>query len=284
VQDGNANSLNITLRAEHSDSQITATIATKGEAIFNSLDNLDIKFGEKTLQLSEYFNENPPTIFMADTSVIDGGFRYYPNEEYAYLYERNNTEDWDWSGVDISVESQTSDKLETSIQYHTIRQIQDDYDLVFDDDGAGEVADIVAIKNIDDKELTIDLFHCKYCSKKDGIATPGARVDDVYQVAGQAEKSVKWFADKEKLILRLMDRERARLKQSKPSRIDKGRYEDLIHFAKIARYASFKLGIAIVQPAISKMKMSDDQLSILGATAAYIDETSGVKLRVIINK
>ncbi|MEF1193131.1 helicase, partial [Vibrio parahaemolyticus] len=141
-----------------------------------------------------------------------------------------------------------------------------------------------AIKNIDDKELTIDLFHCKYCSKKDGIATPGARVDDVYQVAGQAEKSVKWFADKEKLILRLMDRERARLKQSKPSRIDKGRYEDLIHFAKIARYASFKLGIAIVQPAISKMKMSDDQLSILGATAAYIDETSGVKLRVIINK
>ncbi|MEF1193030.1 helicase, partial [Vibrio parahaemolyticus] len=75
VQDGNANSLNITLRTEHSDSQITATIATKGEAIFNSLDNLDIKFGEKTLQLSEYFNENPPTIFMADTSVIDGGFR-----------------------------------------------------------------------------------------------------------------------------------------------------------------------------------------------------------------
>jgi hypothetical protein len=42
--------------------------------------------------------------------------------------------------------------------------------------------------------------------------------------------------------------------------------------------------IAIVQPAISKMKMSDDQLSILGATAAYIDEISGLKLRVIINK
>ncbi|HHC6571431.1 TPA: DEAD/DEAH box helicase [Vibrio parahaemolyticus] len=284
VQDGNASSLNITLRTEHGDSQIIATIAKKGEATFNSHDNLDIKFGEQTLQLSEYFNENPPTIFMADTSVVDGGFRYYTNEEYAYLYDRNNTEDWDWAGVDISVESQTSNKIANSIQYHTIQQIKDDYDLVFDDDGAGEVADVVAIKNNDDKELTIDLFHCKYCAKKDGITTPGARVDDVYQVSGQAEKSIKWFADKEKLIVRLMERERTRLKQGKPSRIDKGRYEDLIHLAKVARYASFKLGVAIVQPAISKAKMSNDQLSILGATAAYIDEISGVKLRVIINK
>lgn len=283
-QDGNARSLNITLRTEHGDSRIISTIAKKGEATFNSCDNLDIKFGEQTLQLSEYFNENPPTIFMADTSVVDGGFRYYTNEEYAYLYERNNTEDWDWAGVDISVESQTSNKIANSIQYHTIQQIKDDYDVVFDDDGAGEVADVVAIKNNDDKELIIDLFHCKYCAKKNGITAPGARVDDVYQVAGQAEKSIKWFADKEKLIVRLMERERSRLKQGKSSRIDKGRYEDLIHLAKVARYASFKLGVAIVQPAISKAKVSNEQLSILGATAAYIDEISGVKLRVIINK
>ncbi|WP_218023537.1 hypothetical protein [Salinimonas sediminis] len=196
----------------------------------------------------------------------------------------NNTEDWDWAGVDISVESQTTVKLTHSIQYHTIQKLKDNYDLVFDDDGAGEVADIVAIKNNGDKELVIDLFHCKYCSKKNGVARPGARVDDVYQVAGQAEKSVKWFGDKEKLILRLMDRERTRLNQGKASRIDKGKYEDLIHFAKVARYSTFKLGVAIVQPAISKAQVTEDQLSVLGATAAYIDEVSGVKLRVVINQ
>ena len=81
-----------------------------------------------------------------------------------------------------------------------------------------------------------------------------------------------------------MDRERKRLQQDKPSRIDKGRYENLIHFAKVARYSSFKLGVAIVQPAISKAVISDDQRSIIGATAAYIDEISGVKLRVITNR
>ena len=40
-----------------------------------------------------------------------------------------------------------------------------EYDLIFDDDDAGEVADIVAIKNINDTKLIIDLFHCKYCPK-----------------------------------------------------------------------------------------------------------------------
>lgn len=77
---------------------------------------------------------------------------------------------------------------------------------------------------------------------------------------------------------------KAGMSQGKASRIDKGKFEDLINLAKIARYADFQLGIAIVQPAISKAKMSDDQLTVIGASAAYIDEISGVKLRVIINK
>ncbi|HAT5006065.1 TPA: DEAD/DEAH box helicase family protein [Serratia marcescens] len=282
--DKNAKKLNFFLKTRHGQSRITSEITSLGEVAFTVQDSLDITFGEQSLQLSEFFNEHPPTIFMCDTSIIDGGFRYYPNEDYAYRYDVNNTEGWEWEGVDISVESQTHSKLKDSIQYHTIQKIKNSYDLVFDDDGAGEVADIVAIKNIDDKELVIDLFHCKYCSKKNGIATPGGRVDDVYQVAGQAEKSIKWFADKEGLILRLIERERTRLSQGKSSRIDKGKLEDLINLAKIARYSDFKLGVSIVQPAISKSKISDAQLIVLGATAAYIEEVTGIKLRVIINE
>ncbi|MBN7826135.1 hypothetical protein [Bowmanella dokdonensis] len=256
-----------------------------GEEVAISLEsNLDIKIGEQTTSLAEFFEEHPPTIFLSDTSLIDGAFRYYPNEDYAYKYDVNNIEDWDWNGVDISVESQTANKLANSVQYYTIHKILNEYDLIFDDDGAGEIADVVAIKNIDNNRLVVDLFHCKYCSKKGGVATPGARVDDVYQVVGQAEKSVKWFSDKEKLILRLMERERGRLKNGRTSRIEKGTFEDLANLARISRYADFKLGVSIVQPAISKAKVSDDQLTVIGATAAYIDEISGVKLRVIINK
>lgn len=285
-QSQNTKELYLSLRTQYGLSKILMTLKNPGHVVFHSEDNLEIKIGEQVYSIDEFFEEHPPTLYLTDTSVIDGGFRYYPNENYVYKYDINNIEDWSWQGIDISVESQTVLKLKHSVQYFTIQQIMKEYDLIFDDDDAGEVADIVAIKNINDTKLIIDLFHCKYCPKPKGggIPKPGARIDDVYQVVGQAEKSVKWFADKEKLILRLIERERDRLKQGKASRIDKGTYEDLINLAKIARYADFQLGIAIVQPAISKKKISDDQLTVIGATAAYIDEISGVKLRVIINK
>ncbi|MEL4480622.1 DEAD/DEAH box helicase [Acinetobacter baumannii] len=285
-QNQDVKKLHLSLRTKYGLSKISMMIKDRGNVVFHSEDNLEIKIGEQSYSIDEFFDENPPTLFLTDTSIIDGGFRYYPNDNYAYKYNINNTEDWDWHGIDISVESQTVLKLKHSVQYFTIQKIMNEYDLIIDDDDAGEVADIVAIKNINDTKLIIDLFHCKYCpkSKRGGTPQPGARIDDVYQVVGQAEKSVKWFADKERLILRLMERERERLKQGKASRIDKGKFEDLINLAKIARYADFQLGIAIVQPAISKEKMSDDQLTVIGATAAYIEEISGVKLRVIINR
>lgn len=184
----------------------------------------------------------------------------------------------------LSSSGETTIGSDMELQYHTIHKILDSYDVVFDDDGAGEVADIVAIKNINNNELVIDLYHCKYCLKTDGIARPGARIDDVYQVAGQAIKSVKWFGDKEKLILRLIDRERSRLAKGKTSRIEKGNLDDPFNLAKISRYSSFRLGISIVQTAISKAVISNEQRSVLGATETYINEVSGVKLKVIVSQ
>src|SRR5690554_2516709 len=281
-----SSSIDIILQAKDDKYIITATITQSGEATFSSNETLVIQFSQKDHNLTELLNEHPPTIFMADTSTIEGGLRYFlPEDDYAYRYNPDNTEAWDWIGVDISVESQRSEKLQHSIQYHTINKIKDGYDLVFDDDGSGEVADIVAIKNINDDTLVIDLFHCKYCLKgKNGIPTPGARVDDVYQVAGQATKSIKWFSKPEALIERLITREKTRLKNGATSRIDKGTFDDLKKFRKIARYSKVKKGVAIVQPAISQAKISNEQLQILGAAETYIDDVSGVKLKVIISE
>ena len=49
--------------------------------------------------------------------------------------------------------------------------------MIFDDDGSGEISDIIAIKT-DNEIINIDLFHCKY-SKED---LPGARIGDLYEV------------------------------------------------------------------------------------------------------
>lgn len=263
--------------------KICGKILDKGEVQFSSSEQLTISVGANSYDLNDFFNENPPLIFLSDTSTIDGGLRYFTDDTYAYRYDKSNLEVWNWLGVDISVESQTDLKITTSIQYHTIQKILDKYDVVFDDDGSGEVADIVGIKNLNDETLIIDLYHCKYCPSSNGVAKAGSRVDDVYQVAGQAVKSVKWLYNAEDLINRLVEREGKRLKQKLASRIDKGSYADLIQLAKIARYANARFGISIVQPAISFQVISPEIQTILGATEAYIHEVSGVKLRVIIN-
>lgn len=102
-------------------------------------------------------------------------------------------------------------------------------------------------------------------------------------MVGQAIKSIKGFSDKEKLILRLIEREKARLSRGMPSRIDKGNLPQLIHYAKVAKFSSFRLGVAIVQPAISKKSISNEQLILLGSTESYIDEVTGVKLRAFVS-
>ena len=66
-------------------------------------------------------------------------------------------------------------------------------------------------------------------------------------------------------------------------RLDKGTLEELVSFKNISRFADIKYGITIVQPAISKNMISEDQLLLLGSTSTYIEEVSGIQLGVIVS-
>jgi hypothetical protein len=65
-------------------------------------------------------------------------------------------------------------------------------DLIIDDDGKGEAADVVAVrlsgKGVK-RTIDVELYHCKY-----SLGAPRARIDDLYVVCGQAQKSVRWVA------------------------------------------------------------------------------------------
>lgn len=244
-------------------------------------ENLKIKFGKMEYSASEYLSENPPILYLADSSIIDGSFRYYSDGSNIQPFSKDRIEVWDWTGINISVESQKMEKLAHSIQYRVIQKIFNDYDLVFDDDGSQEVADIVAIKNLKDEELVIDFYHCKYCKTQKGVAKPGSRVDDVYQVSGQAIKGVRWANNCEKLFERLISRERKRLNMQQPTRIDKGDLEELRKLHKISRVTKTKHTFYIVQPAVSKQAASEELLSVFGAAESYIMETTGAKLGII---
>ena len=70
--------------------------------------------------------------------------------------------------------------------------------MIVDDDGKGEAADIVAIRLVGDttapSRIDVEFYHCKYSQE----ATPGQRIKDLYEVCGQAQKSISWMSSPEK--------------------------------------------------------------------------------------
>jgi hypothetical protein len=70
----------------------------------------------------------------------------------------------------------------------------EDYDLIFDDDESGEAADVVVARVIGGIEaptqIDVEFYHCKYSSAD----VPGARIEDLYVVCGQAQTSIRWMS------------------------------------------------------------------------------------------
>ncbi|MBG5979455.1 DEAD/DEAH box helicase family protein [Proteus faecis] len=246
---------------------------------FSSQNNISLQLNNKSsINLCDYFNEYPPSIFLSDTSMIEGNQRFYCEENYQIPIDISKFESWKWEKINLSKESQRDERREDSIQYYTIKKIFKKYDIIFDDDGAGESADIVAFKIIDEMTVAIDFFHCKYCPEN---KQPSSRVDDIYQVSGQAMKGIKWINDLEELYIHLKHREKLKIKKEKPSRFDKGTIKDLDLFFKRASLSKVRTNFFIVQPAISVSKLTDDVKCILGATEIYIKETTGSSLKII---
>lgn len=238
--------------------------------------DLSIRKGRNHSKLSDFLNIEYPTIKFTDQSLLEGNILVrIPNIRPSFNQESIMV--WDWENIDIRKESQGIGKETDSIQYHLIDTLKkhSTYDIVFDDDGPGEIADVVCIST-DNKEILIDLYHCKY-SHGD---TPGSRVIDLYEVCGQAEKAVKWCQDYKGIIDRMCQREIERsLKNS--SRLEVGDTKTLMKLRNMIRLYKVKLNMYIVQPGVDSKVISEDMSSILNGTAAYLLETYSIPLKLI---
>jgi hypothetical protein len=137
--------------------------------------------------LSDWLDENGLLFVLDEDRIIGGDLIYKPTWDRP-PFDPTQLTPLDWTGTNLKVESQTRDKLKDSIQYRAITELKtENWDVILDDDGSGEIADIVAMR-IDAEGLLIRLVHCKY-SHED---TPGRRVEDLYEVCGQAQKSIIW--------------------------------------------------------------------------------------------
>ncbi|RQT42392.1 restriction endonuclease subunit R [Burkholderia cepacia] len=233
----------------------------------------------KERSFSEYLDDNPIKILKQDGSIILGNYRYYSPQTLNVKLPRALLSSWDWGETKINKESMGKDRDLDTVQGFTFSKIEHAYELIFNDDGAGEIADLVAINENND-HIQIDFYHCKYCSKD---AKPGARVDDTYIVTGQASRSVKWLHTGEAIFRQLLDRYGTSLENGF-DRILKGLPARLDLLRNKCRDLEVRIGFFIIQPAISEARITDEMLTVLGSSYMYLKNISGTDLKVIVSR
>src|SRR5207249_4816529 len=136
----------------------------------------DARVISRNVSLAEFFRKNGLLIYLEqDSVVVPPGVLLKP-ERNIPPFDANKLQALDWSGIELNVESQGADRRQDSIQARAIAHVLGlaDWSVVIDDDGTGEVADIVALR-ADDTTLYVHLTHCKYVAG----GSPRAQVEDL---------------------------------------------------------------------------------------------------------
>lgn len=252
----------------------------KGRLRYHCTTDADVKVvrARSEQSLTDWLNDNGLTLILDDDRIIDGDLLYKPTWDRE-PFDRANLTPFDWTGTKFKVESQTKDRLIDSIQYRAIAKLKaeaEPWDVILDDDGTGEIADVVAIR-IDAEGLLIRLVHCKYSHGE----AAGARVEDLYEVCGQTQKSIMWRRSDLRPFFRTLDH-RARKKQHREgvSPFEAGDIKKLYGIQDRATILRPRMEMVIVQPGLSISKATTQQLDLLASTQAYLKTTINAPLAV----
>ncbi|HBN7892920.1 TPA: hypothetical protein L3842_005977 [Pseudomonas aeruginosa] len=239
-----------------------------------------IKIGSVVKTLSESFGEDAPQIDFGDGSLLIYSHLYaLPEGVSVEPYPTDKIIDWDWSSTNIRAESQGVEKRSDSVQRRVIDYLLSDgnvYDLVFDDDGKGEIADVVTLR-VTDSLVQVTLYHCKFSSTD----TPGARLGDLYEVCGQAQKSARWRDRPNRMFTHMLKREKRRLEKGQSSRFELGTAASLKKLKASWQDYRYEFDVRIVQPGLSRAAVNEEGLHLLAGVETYLLETRAMKLRVI---
>ncbi|WP_197424084.1 DEAD/DEAH box helicase [Bradyrhizobium valentinum] len=281
--DRQANKIHFELSSASHPSMATFALTVGGEGGFKveqlSGKSIYIFAGGHAGLLADLLSSYPPMVRFVDLCELDGNMLIWPQQPHELAIPADRFESWNWSGTDLTKESIWKDDVERkdSIQWRAAQHyIGGKFDVVFDDDAAGEAADLVCLKEEDDC-IRLALIDCKFS----GGATAGERVKDVTEVCAQAVRSAKWKWRFRDLIRHLLGREQRLINMHRATRFLAGSGADLNRFVKLSRFKEIRAEILIVQPGISAKGRTSDQNMVLAAAMTYLKETIGADLDVI---
>jgi superfamily II DNA or RNA helicase len=228
---------------------------------------------------ARWLTDNPPTLVLAgDVLVLDG--RQVLRAKDTPGFDRERLVALPWPGVNLKSESQGQHKRADSIQYLASQHLQAtrDFDVLLDDDGTGEVADLVGLR-VCEGRLVVTLVHCKYAA---GDAA-GARVADLYEVCGQAVRSIR-RRKRTGVMLELLSKRAGDKLQRGFQPFEVGDAAALVRVCEQAGQLRPQFEVIIAQPGLAKSKVRDDQLPVLAGVASYLQHTAGAPLTILVSE
>lgn len=242
-----------------------------------------IRVGGKTVTLSESFGDDAPQIDFGDGSLLIYSHLYtLPEGQIVEPYPIDKIEAWDWSKTNIRAESQGLTKRADSVQRLVIDSLlaeEQPYEVIFDDDGSNEIADVVTLR-ITEGVVQVTLYHCKFSSED----TPGARVKDLYEVCGQAQKSARWRDRPNRMLQHILRREKLRLDRTGVSRFERGTAALVKKLKAGWQDYRYEYAVRVVQPGLSKKAIGEEGLHLLAGVETYLLDTRAIPLRVIASE
>jgi hypothetical protein len=109
-------------------------------------------------------------------------------------------------------------------------------------------------------------------------------VKDLYEVCGQAQKSISWISSPDKktdIFTHLLRREADRQDAGLATRFEVGDRELLLTIREMSHLCPVTLKIYIVQPGVSKANASNDQLLLMSVTENHLLEMRQILFGVI---
>ena len=232
----------------------------KGQAI-----DATVATGDEEHSLVDFLNAHPLVAFTGTFGQFCGQ-SWFPASVSPEPIAKEQLHALAWTGVNIQREFGSADSIHEFVK---ARLLQVPNAVVFYDHRAGEIADFVVLDESSSR-VTVTLYHCK----GSGGASPGDRVDDLYEVCGQVVKSVKIVNDGPTLLKHIKRRaaggsmflagDFARAEAMLTDRSVKP-----LHFCVVA-----------VQPGASKAGLSGDRLAVLGAADDAIVDAGADRLVV----
>lgn len=220
--------------------------------------------------LIDYLNERPLSLHTVELGTLRGSEYHEPWNPDEAPFDPNCVDpiDFNTAGVCINTEVGIAGGGKLSIfEFIEARIPSGSAPVVFCDHGSGEIADYIEIREIGD-ETEVEIYHCKSTKS----TKPGARVDDAYEVIGQAIKSARWCE-------RMRIRAKIEYRMKTGNRFRRGAFADVERLLSRPKPPFFH--ITVVQPGFAGRELTIELQQLMAGAHFHLRHAVVTGFRVL---